>query len=113
VARTLPSITHIDNDPNSRSRSDFLDNVTTETIDLRGQQLTYYEGSISDYERAALKNRRNRIHAKDALDMKRTAIEKSLAENARVAQKTGDDKRARVSKSKQKKLDERYSISII
>jgi ATP-binding cassette, subfamily F, member 3 len=91
---------------------DFLDTVTSETIVLRGQKLSYFEGSISEYERAAMKERKNRIRAKDALDRKRVAIEKSIKENVRMAVKTGDDKRAKVAKSKQKKLDERFGAEV-
>jgi ATP-binding cassette, subfamily F, member 3 len=91
---------------------DFLDAVTTETIVLRSQKLSYFEGSITEYERAAIKDRKNRIRSKDALEKKRAAIEKSIKENVRMAAKSGDDKRAKIAKSKQKKLDERFGAEV-
>jgi hypothetical protein len=49
---------------------------------------------------------------KDALDKKREAIEKSIAEGARAARKTGDDNKARMVKSRQKKLDNRWGAEV-
>src|ERR1700761_9493637 len=72
---------------------DFLDAITDETIVLRGQSLKYYEGSITVFERAAAKKRKHALQMQDALDKKRVAIEKSIAEGARIAKKVGDDNR--------------------
>lgn len=91
---------------------DFLDAVTTSTIVLRSQQLTYHEGGVSSYERTAAKNRKHKLRAKEALERKRVAIERSVEENKRMANKSKDDKRARVAKSKQKKLDERFGEEV-
>ncbi|KEP47757.1 ATP-binding ABC transporter [Rhizoctonia solani 123E] len=91
---------------------DFLDEVTEETIILREQTLAYHEGAISACERAAAKKRKSRVRMKDALDKKREAIEKSIAEGARAARKTGDENRARMVKSRQKKLDDRWGAEV-
>jgi len=110
----------------------FLDDVSGETIVLRNQSLTYYEGrvphrslyntiivhmlllsgSFSSYERAMHRKRKTDLHRKDVLDKKRTDIEKSIATNAKLAKKTGDDNRARMVKSRQKKLDERWGAEV-
>lgn len=90
----------------------FLDSVTSETIILRNGTLTYHEGSISATERAIMKKRKGMIRMKEGLDKKKAHIEKGIAEGARMARKTGDDKRARAVKSKQKKLDERFGVEV-
>ncbi|KAK7681416.1 hypothetical protein QCA50_015508 [Cerrena zonata] len=90
----------------------FLDSVTSETIIMRKGKLTYYEGSISVTERAIMKKRKGMIRMKEGLDRKKAHIEKGIAEGARMARKTGDDKRARAVKSKQKKLDERFGLEV-
>ncbi|KAJ1308009.1 hypothetical protein OPQ81_002080 [Rhizoctonia solani] len=91
---------------------DFLDDVTEETTILREQKLTYHEGPISACERAAAKKRKSQVRMKDALDKKRDAIEKSISEGARTARKTGDENRARMVKSRQKKLDDRWGMEV-
>ncbi|KAH7341316.1 P-loop containing nucleoside triphosphate hydrolase protein [Rhizoctonia solani] len=91
---------------------DFLDEVTEETIILREQKLAYHEGAISACERAAAKKRKSQVRMKGALDKKREAIEKSIAEGARAARKTGDDNKARMVKSRQKKLDDRWGAEV-
>jgi ATP-binding cassette subfamily F protein 3 len=89
-----------------------LDEVTEETIILREQKLTYHEGAISACERAAAEKRKSQLRMRDALDKKRDAIEKSIAEGARAARKTGDENRARMVKSRQKKLDDRWGVEV-
>ncbi|KAG8714810.1 hypothetical protein FRC09_017225, partial [Ceratobasidium sp. 395] len=90
----------------------FLDHVTQETIILREQKLTYHEGAISACERAAAKKHKSQVRTQDALDKKRDLIEKSIAEGARAARKTGDENRARMVKSRQKKLDDRWGLEV-
>ncbi|KAG8786659.1 hypothetical protein FRC12_016405 [Ceratobasidium sp. 428] len=90
----------------------FLDQVTQETIILREQKLTYHEGAISACERAAAKKRKSQTRMQDALDKKRDLIEKSIADGARAARKTGDENRARMVKSRQKKLDDRWGLEV-
>ncbi|KAG9093035.1 hypothetical protein FRC06_011704, partial [Ceratobasidium sp. 370] len=90
----------------------FLDQVTQETIILREQKLTYHEGAISACERAAAKKRKSQVRMRDAMDKKRDLIEKSIAEGARAARKTGDENKARMVKSRQKKLDDRWGLEV-
>ncbi|GAB1526943.1 hypothetical protein RhiTH_010117 [Rhizoctonia solani] len=91
---------------------DFLDEATEETIILREQKLAYHEGAISACERAGAKKRKSKVRMKDALDKKREAIEKTIAEGARAARKTGDENKARMVKSRQKKLDNRWGAEV-
>ncbi|KAL1676431.1 P-loop containing nucleoside triphosphate hydrolase protein [Schizophyllum commune] len=90
----------------------FLDEATEETIFLRNKALTYHEGSISAAQRAIAKKRKGAIRARDALEKKRTAIEKSIAQGAKAARESGDDNKARMVKSRQKKLDERWGAEV-
>ncbi|QRV90137.1 ABC transporter [Ceratobasidium sp. AG-Ba] len=90
----------------------FLDQVTQETIVLREQKLAYHEGAISACERAAAKKRKSQVRMQDALDKKRDLIEKSIADGARAARKTGDENKARMVKSRQKKLDDRWGLEV-
>ncbi|KAL1756909.1 P-loop containing nucleoside triphosphate hydrolase protein [Schizophyllum commune] len=90
----------------------FLDEATEETIFLRNKALTYHEGSISAAQRAIAKKRKGAIRARDALEKKRTAIEKSIAQGAKAAREMGDDNKARMVKSRQKKLDERWGAEV-
>lgn len=86
--------------------------MTEETIILREQKLAYHEGAISACERAAAKKRKSQIRMRDALDKKREAVEKSITEGARAARKTGDDNKARMVKSRQKKLEDRWGVEV-
>ncbi|KAL1661330.1 P-loop containing nucleoside triphosphate hydrolase protein [Schizophyllum commune] len=90
----------------------FLDEATDETIFLRDKALTYHEGSNSAAQRAIAKKRKGAIRARDALEKKRTAVEKSIAQGAKAARETGDDNKARMVKSRQKKLDERWGPEV-
>lgn len=69
-------------------------------------------GSISAAQRAIAKKRKGAIHVRDALEKKRAAVEKSIAQGAKAARETGDDNRARMVKSRQKKLDERWGVEV-
>ncbi|KAL1719921.1 P-loop containing nucleoside triphosphate hydrolase protein [Schizophyllum commune] len=90
----------------------FLDEATEETILLRNKGLTYHEGSISAAQRAIAKKRKGTIRARDALEKKRIAIEKSIAQGAKAARESGDDNKARMVGSRQKKLDERWGAEV-
>ncbi|KAI5831119.1 P-loop containing nucleoside triphosphate hydrolase protein, partial [Schizophyllum commune Tattone D] len=89
-----------------------LDEATEETIFLRNKALTYHEGSISAAQRAIAKKRKGAIRARDALEKKRNVIEKSIAQGAKAARESGDDNKARMVKSRQKKLDERWGAEV-
>ncbi|KAI5891724.1 P-loop containing nucleoside triphosphate hydrolase protein [Schizophyllum commune H4-8] len=90
----------------------FLDEATEETIFLRSKALTYFEGSISAAQRAIAKKRKGAIRARDALEKKRIAVEKSIAHGAKIARETGDENKARMVKARQKKLDERWGAEV-
>ncbi|KDQ06596.1 hypothetical protein BOTBODRAFT_246354 [Botryobasidium botryosum FD-172 SS1] len=89
---------------------DFINAITQETIHLRDKKLSYFDGNLSEYERYTRADRKSRIRQKSALDKKRSAIEKSIETGIKTAKKTGDENRARMVKSRQKKLDERWGL---
>lgn len=89
---------------------DFIDNITQELIILRLKTLTYFDGNLSEYERNTREKRKNQIKSKEAMDKKKEAIEKTIDNAQRNARKTGDDNLAKMAKSRQKKLDDRWGI---
>ncbi|CAK5275316.1 unnamed protein product [Mycena citricolor] len=97
--RTLVLISH---------DQDFLNNVVEETIVLRTQKLEYFEGTPAVFEVEERKKRKHLSAAQETLDKKREQIEKTIQQGISSAKKTGDDNRARMAKSRQKKLDERW-----
>jgi ATPase components of ABC transporters with duplicated ATPase domains len=89
---------------------EFIDAITQETIILRNKTLTYFDGNLTRAERHARTDRKGKIRMKDAMDRKKTAIEKSIEMGAKSAKKTGDENRARMVKSRQKKLNDRWGL---
>jgi len=89
---------------------EFIDAIAQETVILRNKTLTYFDGNLSQSERHARTERKGKIRMKEAMDKKRGAIEKSIEMGARSAKKTGDENRARMVKSRQKKLDDRWGM---
>ncbi|KDN43911.1 P-loop containing nucleoside triphosphate hydrolase protein [Tilletiaria anomala UBC 951] len=89
---------------------EFIDHVAEELIILRKQQLTYYDGNLSSYEQTQRRKLKNALKQQAALDRKREQVEKSIADAAKQARKTGDDNKMRMVKTRQKKLDERWGL---
>ncbi|CAD6890856.1 unnamed protein product [Tilletia controversa] len=89
---------------------EFLDNVAQELIILRKQKLTYFSGNLTQYEVTSRRTRKNLLKQQSALDKRKEHIEKSIAVGMAQAKKSGDDKKLRVVKSRQKKLDDRWGV---
>ncbi|KAL9937055.1 hypothetical protein V8E36_004290 [Tilletia maclaganii] len=89
---------------------EFLDNVAEELIILRHQKLTYFGGNLTQYETTMRRTRKNLLKQQGALDRKREHMEKSIATGIKQAKQSGDDKKLRMVKSRQKKLDDRWGI---
>ncbi|KAJ7600806.1 P-loop containing nucleoside triphosphate hydrolase protein [Mycena floridula] len=79
-------------------------------VRLRNQKLSYFEGNLSQCELNEKKVRKGLTNMQDAMDRKKQAIEKSIDDGKRTAKKTGDENRARMVKSRQKKLEERWGL---
>lgn len=89
---------------------EFVDNVAQELITLRHNTLTYFDGNLSESERFAKNQTKSQLRMKDALDRKKDAMVKTIEQGFRASKKTGDENRARMAKSRQKKLDERWGL---
>ncbi|KAK0544718.1 hypothetical protein OC846_005958 [Tilletia horrida] len=85
---------------------EFLDNIAEELIILRKQKLTYFAGNLTEYETTTWRTRKNLLKQKDALDKKKEHIEKSI----QTLHQSGDDKKLKLAKSRQKKLDDRWGV---
>lgn len=89
---------------------EFIDAISQETIILRNKTLSYFDGNLTEYERHSRAERKGEIRMQEALDKKRGAIEKSIEMGSKSAKKTGDENRARMVKSRKKKLEERWGL---
>lgn len=89
---------------------DFIDSITQELIVLRNRTLTYFDGNLTQYERHTREQRKNLTKQKDTMDKKKEAVIKTIEQASKNAKKTGDDTLARMAKSRQKKLDERWGV---
>jgi len=89
---------------------EFIDAIAQEIITLRNKTLTYFDGNLTEYEHHTCAERKGKNRMKEAMDKKRRAIEKSIEIGARSAKKTGDENWARMVKSREKKLEERWGM---
>jgi ATPase subunit of ABC transporter with duplicated ATPase domains len=91
---------------------DFIDAVCPETILLRDRTLNYFRGTFSAYE----KDRRMQIlhlsRMQEAQDRQKAHIEKTIAQNMKAGKAAGDENKLRQAKSRQKKLDDRWGMSV-
>ena len=91
---------------------DFVDYVCEETIILRDQNLTYFRGNLSEYT-ADFESKKLYLGAmKEAQDRQIKHMKKSIAENIKEGNKSGDDNKLRMAKSRQKKVDERMGLQV-
>jgi ATP-binding cassette subfamily F protein 3 len=89
---------------------EFVDAIAQETIILRNKTLSYFDGNLTESERHARSERKGKTRMKEAMDKKKAAIEKSIEMGIKSAKKSGDENRARMAKSRQRKLDERWGV---
>ncbi|KZO96211.1 P-loop containing nucleoside triphosphate hydrolase protein [Calocera viscosa TUFC12733] len=91
---------------------EFLDRVVEETMYIRLQKLRYFEGTPLQLEIHERKERKRALKMQGALDKKRAHVESSIQKGRASAKKTGDDNRARMAASRQRKLDERWGVEV-
>jgi hypothetical protein len=97
---------------------------------LRKEKLTYFDGNLTEYEREQRRAFRLATRQQEVLDKKKEAVrcvarrpvpvltllcrvaqvEKTIEQATRVAKQTGDDKKARLAKSRQEKLNSRWGL---
>ncbi|GAA5882378.1 hypothetical protein JCM3774_004325 [Rhodotorula dairenensis] len=88
----------------------FLSAVVEETIILRNQQLKYFEGTPAAFDANEKKEYLRATKDQAALDKKRMHVEASIRKGKASAKATGDENRARMVKSREKKLEERWGL---
>lgn len=91
---------------------EFLDAVSDSLIILRREKLSYFDGNLTTYERETRQERIHKLKQQEVLDKKKAAVQKSIAEAAKSAKKSGDDNKMRMVKSRQRKLDERWGLEV-
>lgn len=72
--------------------------------------MTYFDGNLAEFEATQRANLKDALRKQEALDKKRDQMQKSIADNAKQARKTGDDNKLKMIKSRQRKLDDRWGI---
>ncbi|KAN0066399.1 hypothetical protein ACQY0O_000493 [Thecaphora frezii] len=91
---------------------EFLDEVTDELIMLRQSQLSYHDGNLTQVEHELRRKRKHVLRQQETLDKKKEKVQKSIADAAKKAKKSGDDNKMRMVKSRQKKLDDRWGLEV-
>lgn len=91
---------------------EFLDAVADELIILRKQALAYFDGNLTTYDRESRRARNHALRQQEVLDKKKAVVQKSIADAAKSAKKSGDDNKMRMVKSRQRKLDERWGLEV-
>lgn len=91
---------------------DVINAVTSDTIILYEQKLTYFNGNVSSYDKSIRHEILYKSRMQDAQDKQRAHMEKTIANNIKVGKKTGDDGKIKQAKSRQKKLDDRMGIEV-
>lgn len=91
---------------------EFLDSISDSLIILRKEKLSYFDGNLTTYERESRQDRIHKLKQQELLDKKKAAVQKSIADAAKAAKKSGDDNKMRMVKSRQKKLDDRWGLEV-
>ena len=91
---------------------EFLDNVCEEIVIIKDQSLKYFKGNISEYEEDLRSQRLYWGRMKEAQDRQIAHMEASIRDNIKQGKKTGDDKKLRMAKSRQKKVDDRMGVEV-
>ena len=77
---------------------------------LKEKTLHYYIGNLTEVEREQKKKRKSLLKQQAAMDKRKVAIEKTIADGAKRARQTGDETLQKQVKSRQKKLDDRWGL---
>lgn len=91
---------------------DFLNAVCEELIILRDQKLTYFRGNLLAYEQDLEEQKLYWGRMKETQDRHVAQVKSSVQENFKQGKKTGDDKKIRQAKSREKKVDERMGVQV-
>lgn len=89
---------------------DFVNALCTDTIILRNHALTYFGGNLASYEFDLHERIAHMTTVKDAQEKQIDKMSAAIHDSMKRGKKSGDDKRIKQAKSKQKKLDERMGV---
>ena len=90
----------------------FMDAISTDTVILRDQKLSYFNGNLSSYEDDFEKRKLYMSSMKESHDRQKSKLEKSIQEGYRRSKASGDQKRMKQIKSKEKKVNERMGLQV-
>lgn len=88
----------------------FVDRVVETTISLRQRQLDYFDGPPGLMMRTEAEEREAAGTKAAALAKKKDHILSSIAAGKKAAKDKGDDNKARMDKSREKKLEDRFGL---
>ncbi len=91
---------------------DFIDTTCQEIIILKDQSLTYFRGNLSAYEEDVRSKKLYFGRMQEAQDRQKAHMEETVRQNMKRGKASGDDKRIKQAKSRQKKLDERMGLQV-
>lgn len=88
----------------------FLDRIVEQTIRLCHRQLDYFDGPPGLMARTEAEERSAAQTKQSALAKKKDHILSSIAAGRKAAREKGDDNKARMAKSREKKLEDRWGL---
>jgi ATPase subunit of ABC transporter with duplicated ATPase domains len=88
----------------------FLEAVVDETIVMRNQQLTAFDGTYQEYLDNSEEVLKSKQKVAAALEKKKAHIEKSIQNGLKQAKEHGDDKKLKMVASRRLKLNDRFGI---
>ncbi|KAI9801026.1 MAG: hypothetical protein M1825_003560 [Sarcosagium campestre] len=91
---------------------DFADAIADELLVLREQQIEYFKGNLSHFEREKRKRIRYMSRLKANEEKKTAHLQNTIKSNIRSAKRHGDDNKLKQAASRRKKLDERSGLEV-
>ncbi|KAH7386581.1 P-loop containing nucleoside triphosphate hydrolase protein [Cadophora sp. MPI-SDFR-AT-0126] len=89
---------------------DFINAVCQELIILRDQDLTYFRGDLTAYDRSIRDKKLYLGRMKEAQDKQKAHMQQTIQQNIKQGKAAGDENKLRQAKSRQKKLDNRMGM---
>ncbi|KAI9145900.1 P-loop containing nucleoside triphosphate hydrolase protein [Paraphysoderma sedebokerense] len=83
----------------------FLDDVSTEIILLKDNQLAYFSGNYSEFERIREETRLKKEKQVERIEMKKKQYEGTIQKAIQTAKSTGDDKKLGIVASRKKQME--------
>lgn len=90
---------------------DFTD-ICTDLILLKDKTLTYFHGTLANYEAAQSERRLWLVTMKAAQDKQKAHMEKTIAHNLKAGKEKNDLNKIRQAKSRQLRLDDRWGMQV-